>query len=442
MKESKIRPKDIQTVSEILPDGSLVELVCEEDKSTKLVVCSASHISVVASIPTRPGEQLVPLRATHGLIRHHVVRLPSAPTDYGTRAQLLSDVSDYIARYVTLTPTFLALASHYVLLTWVYDVFAEVPYLRFKGDFGSGKTRALQVIGAITYKPIFASGASTVSPIFHALDLFRGTLVFDEADFRFSDEKAEVTKIFNAGTTRGFPVLRSAVNDKKGFDPQAFEVYGPKLIGMREVFSDFALESRLFTEVMRGHAASGVPINLPDTQEEDALVLRNKLLMFRLKERAAVALDESVIDTRLSERSNQLLAPLLSMVSDHELREDIKALLREQEDEQAACRSTQVEALVLDAILHLHARRPDEEYLPLASIRQETIRRYSSEFDRPMTSRYLGGIIRNRLRLRSYKQGTYMVEVPSHEALDALLRKYSVSITTADEGSSLARGFH
>ena len=98
------------------------------------------------------------------------------------------------------------------MLTWVYDVFAEVPYLRFKGDFGSGKTRALQVIGAITYKPVFASGASTVSPIFHALDLFRGTLVFDEADFRFSDEKAEVTKIFNAGTTRGFPVLRSAVN--------------------------------------------------------------------------------------------------------------------------------------------------------------------------------------------------------------------------------------
>ena len=57
------------------------------------------------------------------------------------------------------------IATQYILLTWVYDKFNELPYLRLRGDFGSGKTRALLVIGSICYKPFFASGASTVSPL-------------------------------------------------------------------------------------------------------------------------------------------------------------------------------------------------------------------------------------------------------------------------------------
>ena len=104
------------------------------------------------------------------------------------------------------------MATYYVLLTWLYDAFNELPYLRLRGDYGSGKTRALLILGSLCYKGFFASGASTVSPIFHTLDAFRGTLIFDEADFRFSDERAEVVKILNNGNVRGLPVLRTMMN--------------------------------------------------------------------------------------------------------------------------------------------------------------------------------------------------------------------------------------
>ena len=83
----------------------------------------------------------------------------------------------------TFGESFENVATHYVLLTWLYDAFNELPYLRLRGDYGSGKTRALLTIGSLCYKGFFASGASTVSPIFHTLDAFRGTLIFDEADF-------------------------------------------------------------------------------------------------------------------------------------------------------------------------------------------------------------------------------------------------------------------
>ena len=106
--------------------------------------------------------------------------------------------------------------------------------------------------------------------------------MLDEADFRFSDQTAELTKILNNGNAVGFPVLRSVPNDKKLYDPRAFSVFGPKLIAMREFFRDPALESRFLTETMgREPPAKGIPISLPDSFAAEATALRSKLLAYR-----------------------------------------------------------------------------------------------------------------------------------------------------------------
>jgi len=46
------------------------------------------------------------------------------------------------------------------------------------------------------------------------LDSFHGTLIVDEGDFRFSDEKAEVVKILTTETSKAFPVLKSESNEE------------------------------------------------------------------------------------------------------------------------------------------------------------------------------------------------------------------------------------
>jgi hypothetical protein len=74
----------------------------------------------------------------------------------------------------------------------------------------TGAARAASPRGGFPLlQAIFASGTCTVSPIFRILDAFPGTLIVDEADFRLSDEKAEVVKILNNGNAKGFPVSRS-----------------------------------------------------------------------------------------------------------------------------------------------------------------------------------------------------------------------------------------
>src|SRR5216684_4482464 len=286
MEETKQKQKPTRIVSAALPDGTLVESIQEmADAPTALVIARNGEIRVAPEW-THDGIRHVPVSAAHNLLKHRAIKLPGAPEEYGTVEELFSEIEHYVEKYLSLSPTFLKIAASYVLLSWVYDAFNELPYLRFRGDYGSGKTRALIVFGSILYKGFFASGASTVSPVFHTLDAFKGTLIFDEADFRFTDEKAELVKILNNGNVKGFSVLRTQVTASKEFEPRAFSVFGPKIVGMRGSYEDRALERRFLTAEMSGQTLrADIPISLPADQEAEAYALRSKLLMYRFKER-------------------------------------------------------------------------------------------------------------------------------------------------------------
>ncbi|MEQ8827421.1 MAG: hypothetical protein RIC82_06560, partial [Parvibaculum sp.] len=197
----KEKPEPTPTVSRVLEDGTIVELVYRaEEKRTSLVIAEANgYWRYEDAFLTRAGERLVPYSARNNLIANECVLLPSDVTDHDGKDRLREDVRAFLHRYTDLSPEFETIASYYVLLTWVYDAFNEVPYLRFRGDYGTGKTRGLMTIGSLCYKSFFASGASTVSPIFHTLNSFGGTLILDEADLRFSDAKADIVKILNNG---------------------------------------------------------------------------------------------------------------------------------------------------------------------------------------------------------------------------------------------------
>lgn len=419
---------EVHTVSSQLADGSLVELVCDAElKRTSLARSIGGAVSLHDALDI-DDMRLVPVNAKNNLIRHSVVLLPEAATPFGSVASLLGDIEAYIARYVDLSDEFVSIASAYVLLSWVYDAFNELPYLRFRGDYGSGKTRALLVIGGIAYKPLFASGASTISPIFHALDLFQGTLVIDESDFRMSDERAELTKILNNGNIRGFPVLRSQATPQRTFDPRAFHVFGPKIIAMRHTFDDPALESRFLTEDMGRRALNPrIPLNLPDRQRDEARELRNKLLAYRFATLATTKIDERCYDADLSPRTNQIIVPLLSVIDDELVRASIRKRMAQVERSAKIDRSGSPEGQVLEIVLSLIGAdaRP---YVPISDITAAFVKRYGAEYERVITPRYVGHILRNRLRLETYKRhGNFVLPTAKTDHLTVLAERYGIT---------------
>lgn len=423
--------------SAVLKSGELVEMVYDPElQKTRFVCGTADAWGYEDSVPFSPNERLVPYSPTNNLLKHGVVLFASEPEEYGTEAALVSRIRNFVRRHVDLSPEFEEMATYYVLFTWVYDAFHEVPYVRVRGGYGSGKTRFLLTVGSLCRLPIFASAASTVSPIFRLLDAFRGTLILDEGDFRQSDEKAEIVKVLNNGNTDGFPVLRTDVSPKKEFDPHAYRVFGPKLIATRGFFQDRALESRCLTEDMRGGVLrKEIPLNLDDRFREEARSIRNQLLLYRLRHFHVVRSFEHETAGNLEPRLLQIFGPLLAVIGDAEARGRVVAMVGKYNEELVEERAESAEAQVLTVIRDLVSRGPDVR-LGIQDITNEFLARYGSEYERRITPRWIGSLLRRRLGLRASRStGVFALGPEEVARLRPLYVRYGLS----DEESADAK---
>jgi hypothetical protein len=412
-------------------DGLMAELVYDSvAATTSFAVWHDGVWSMQQHVDVSANDRAMPFSPSNNLIKNEAVLLPSQPAEYGDEPRLIADVQAFIHHYADLGPSFETIATYYVFLTWLHDAFNELPYLRLRGDFGTGKTRALLTLGSLCYKAFFASGASTVSPIFHTLDAFGGTLVFDEADFRFSDERAEIVKVLNNGNVRGVPLLRTMMNQQREFNPRAFQVFGPKIVATRGHYDDKGLESRFLTEEMGGRQLrTDIPINLPPAFKDEARALRNKLLLYRFHRRAETKLDDNLIDPSLEPRLNQIVLPLLSIVRNESAREELRLLAREMQTALVTERGMQAEAQILEVLSDL-IEDSERTVVAIADVASLLIERYGTDYERPITNRWVGGILRKRLNLQTYKShGVFVVPTTERPKIKLLCTRYGIDVS-------------
>jgi hypothetical protein len=425
------------TISRVLSDGTLIELVFDAAAGTTgFAICLPAGATVLADRFVLPsGETLVPYAGTNNLLSSGCVVLPSGVSEAGGKAELLADIKMFIHRYASLTPVFEDIAAHYVLLSWVYDAFNESPYLRLAGQYGSGKTRVLLVLGSLAYKGFFASGASTVSPIFHVLHEFGGTLLLDEGDLRASDATADLVKILNNGTMKGLPVLRTMANRYRELNPQAFRVFGPKIVAMRERFTDDALESRFLTENMdECSIRSDIPIHLPDEMKAEALMLRNRLLAWRFAARNTVRIDPTLAIPGLSPRGNQMALPLLSLVDDGALRFAIGDRLATAEARAAASRAQRPHVAIAGVVDRLFRTLP---YVPVSAVTQAFNEKAGTE----LPAKSVGYILRKELGLTTTKtRGVYVVPASERGKVTEFAERFAPMHAAAADDPGGSRG--
>jgi hypothetical protein len=236
-------------------------------------------------------------------------------------------------------------------------------------------------------------------------------------------------KILNNGNVKGLPVLRTMMNRQREFNPQAFHVFGPKIVATRGSYDDKGLESRFLTQEMGSRKLRhDIPINLRDNFKDEARELRNKLLLYRFHRRMDVKLDESLVDPKLEPRLNQILLPLLSVVSDEKLRSELRSMALEAQLSLVADRGLLVEAQVLEILGELMAGS-ERPVVPVADIVAIFIERYGFEYERPITNRWIGSILRKRLNIGTYKShGVYVVPMGDRSKIELLCARYGVSV--------------
>lgn len=303
--KKKEERKPTRQTSFFVNEGTLFEQIYLGGKSLFLAFDTATGEAIIMPFIELEGEIIEPISGED--VEFGAVRLPSGVEEYGDTLTLLAEIEAHIHRYLDVSQNYLKFAAYYALLSWLYDRFHTLPYLRALGDTGCGKSRFLDVIGGLCYKAISASGCVTPAPIYRMLRKWQGTLVLDEADMKNSDEYNEVVTILNCGFEKNRPVIRATKDNPDKV--QILPVYGPKVFATRRRFKDVALEARCLTEIMRETDRDDIPPVLGRTFFEEQQKLRNKLLLFRLRNyfkvdpEAAAALNFDGIEPRLRQIS-------------------------------------------------------------------------------------------------------------------------------------------
>jgi len=407
-------------------DTSYIAEMVYEPKSGKTRFAIKSKEEPVQYAPHIESEhgQILPLSADNDLLKTHALRLPSRAEEFASKESLIEEIQGFVYQYLDVSDRFEKIAPYYILMTWTYDKFNEIPYLRTLGDYGSGKTRFLETIGSICYQPIFAGGSTTVSPIFRMMDKIGGTLILDEADYRFSNKTTDMVKVLNNGYSKGMPLMRT--EGRGNYSVRSFRVFGPKIIASKEHYNDKALESRFIVEQMgQTKMREDIPLNLDKSFYTQAQKLRNKLLSWRLENYFSSFDAERVgVGNDLHPRLQQIALPLLQIIDGDEPREALKDFFTEQHEQLIQDRQNSLAGQVLKAVLQMKANGYTK--LKVKDI-AKTCNEIKSSGDN-ITSRKAGNVLNEKLRLntkRNTSGGNYGVDVSQHEErIEILKEKY------------------
>jgi len=284
------------------------------------------------------------------------IPLPMAPVEYNTTEMLVSNIDAFIYKYLDVSERFRKMSSWYIVMTWVKEHLNTINYLRALGCFGWGKSRFFDVTGMLCYKPIPFAGSVREATLFRLMDQWKGTLVLDECVIKDSDSGSDITQILNSGWQRGRYVWRCDQDNKNEVEP--FDSFGPKVIASREKFDDQALNSRCITEQMKPTTRSDIPIELPPTFFQEQMILRNKLLMYRLRNWNKINsanIDKVVLPKNTSSRMKQLIMPFAVTFYDYpNVVKDLNKYGLEYYMEQVGDSSNTMDGGIVYAILLMH----------------------------------------------------------------------------------------
>lgn len=174
------------------------------------------------------------------------------------------------------------------------------------------KTLFQSVLGKFVRRPLHASNA-TMSAMFRAVQTWHVTLMIDEADTFFRDNK-DLHGMVNAGYQKDGYVLRSEqVGDT--FEPKAFSVYGAKSIagiGLERHLPDATLSRGIHFNMRRKLSHEKVK-RLRDL--DDALVARLNSQLVRAAEDNICDVRDArpMLPSELSDRAQDNWEPLLAI---------------------------------------------------------------------------------------------------------------------------------
>ncbi|MEM4847152.1 MAG: bifunctional DNA primase/polymerase [Thermosphaera sp.] len=409
---------------EVLGDGRVIE-IAENDGALKLLVYdpSANALEIcdslrIENVEYRPYADL-PFKEY----------LPGIPKAISEDPSLWRDTLEFIREYYDNPKTDDVYHVMTAVVAWSYfcDVVkGSTPYLCFLGPFRSGKTRALEVMAALCYKPMLVVDPSEAS-MFRIIEKFRPTLIIDESQIVDKNVRA----VMAAGYRFGVKVPRVVDPEADGLEAiRWYDVFGLKIYACRE-----EPPSDIFSRSIIIHCEKNVRHTKKKIDAGKAKELRTRWLAQRLRmlNKVTVTFEEfESEDGRLQE----LFSPLVVMAQHFGGQEAVAAIERygrQIEKEIAAMETTSEDAEIISAILEYVGSKTGDA--PSVIPVQDLVDILNRDLPRPeYEARYVGKRMTalgfQRVRLTGGKRA-YKID---YELLARLARRYNISVSSTVDG--------
>lgn len=136
-------------------------------------------------------------------------------------AQLLTDISDVVRRFIVCQEETSHAVALWTAMTWLMEVVQVAPLAIITApEKRCGKSQLLFLLGRLVSRPLTASNISPAA-LFRSIDAWKPTLLVDEAD-SFMRENEELRGLLNCGHTRDSAYIVRTVGED--FTPRKFNV--------------------------------------------------------------------------------------------------------------------------------------------------------------------------------------------------------------------------
>lgn len=207
----------------------------------------------------------------------------------------------------------------WVALTYAYAVCDTIPYLLVNGTHGSGKTRLLELLAELCFRPLVSSNI-TGPTLFHTLHERGGTLLLDEAE----EIDRDLNNVLLAGYRRFGRCARLGENVARYYD-----VFGPKAIAAIE-HPGPVLASRCIPLTLLRRPRGLPPLAAPPALKDRIAELRDdlhQLALCDLLARVAGSIDSPDL-CDLEGRSRDVWGPIYAVLPSADYRPAVDAVCR------------------------------------------------------------------------------------------------------------------
>lgn len=342
----------IETSFQVLSDGRIAEQI----KGGLAVFDPATgEYETVDSVTDADGTSYIPID-DELFTKTGGVQLADSLDEYGTEAELITGIEDYLSKYLDLKPLFLKLTALYILFTYMFDAVLELSYLNATGDAGSGKSRFGQTVCIASRRGLSLITPSAAS-LYRIVDKFKPTLFLDEFNSDVnSDDAAAIIQILNAGFQKTAQIPRQVATADGKYKTEMFDAFCPKIIGSLKQSASNAFNSRCIEIQMERTTRNDIPLRLSRNLLSDAQSIRNKLTLWRLRNISTdfeTKLDGAERELRHSgiiPRSIQINIPLYALINDESLKQDFIKLLKGRDNVLAQEKALSLDAEIVDKI--------------------------------------------------------------------------------------------